>query len=404
MSGAYVTIMDTMLMILVICALRFLLRPASARFRCLLWAIVPLRLLCPFVVPSIFSIYQVSDVARDTLFPPRSVQIPLNAMPASASTFPVDLWHIISVCGTVILLTWGAVQMIRLKHDLREAVPLKDDVWACDNAASPFIFGILHPRIYVPAEMEHERLDDVIAHEQAHIDHKDHWWKALAFVILAWRWSDAFMWLAFWLFARDLEERCDEEVISSMEQQQRGHYARSLLACSSAKGMSRGPLAFGEVNVKQRIKRIMLVRRPSRWITCGAVIAVSSAFICLLTIPDYSSRPGVSDRFDRITSQSSRFTAEEINDAMNIVAMDFHEHFDGCTLRSLTYDEAFNTERLAASGQDSQRTIILMSVFDVCEAGNAAKTLNNGSTYVDYPWVLSQDDAGRWHISGGGYG
>ena len=168
--------------------------------------------------------------------------------------------------------------------------------------------------------------------------------------------------------------------------------------------MSRGPLAFGEVNVKQRIKRIMLVRRPSRWITCGAVIAVSSAFICLLTIPDYSSRPGVSDRFDRITSQSSRFTAEEINDAMNIVAMDFHEHFDGCTLRSLTYDEAFNTERLAASGQDPQRTIILMSVFDVCEAGNAAKTLNNGSTYVDYPWVLSQDDAGRWHISGGGYG
>ncbi|MFR2885745.1 MAG: hypothetical protein ACLTCB_05715 [Merdibacter sp.] len=76
MSGAYVTIMDTMLMILVICALRFLLRPASARFRCLLWAIVPLRLLCPFLIPSIFSIYQVSDVARDTLFPPRSVQIP----------------------------------------------------------------------------------------------------------------------------------------------------------------------------------------------------------------------------------------------------------------------------------------------------------------------------------------
>ena len=109
-------------------------------------------------------------------------------------------------------------------------------------------------------------------------------------------------------------------------------------------------------------------------------------------------------RFDRITSQSSRFTAEEINDAMNIVAMDFHEHFDGCTLRSLTYDEAFNTEQLAASGQDPQRTIILMSVFDVCEAGNAAKTLNNGSTYVDYPWVLSQDGAGRWHISGGGYG
>ena len=128
MSGAYVTIMDTMLMILVICALRFLLRPASARFRCLLWAIVPLRLLCPFVVPSIFSIYQVSDVARDILFPPRSVQIPLNASPASASTFPADLWNIISVCGTVILLTWGAVQMIRLKHDLREAVPLKDDV------------------------------------------------------------------------------------------------------------------------------------------------------------------------------------------------------------------------------------------------------------------------------------
>ena len=136
MSGAYVTIMDTMLMILVICALRFLLRPASARFRCLLWAIVPLRLLCPFVVPSIFSIYQVSDVARDTLFPPRSVQIPLNAMPASASTFPVDLWRIISVCGTVILLTWGAVQMIRLKHDLREAVPLKDDVWACERRLS----------------------------------------------------------------------------------------------------------------------------------------------------------------------------------------------------------------------------------------------------------------------------
>ena len=93
MSGAYVTIMDTMLMILVICALRFLLRPASARFRCLLWAIVPLRLLCPFVVPSIFSIYQVSDAARDILFPPRSVLIPLNASPVSASRLSLHLRH-----------------------------------------------------------------------------------------------------------------------------------------------------------------------------------------------------------------------------------------------------------------------------------------------------------------------
>ena len=88
---------------------------------------------------------------------------------------------------------------------------------------------------------------------------------------------------------------------------------------------------------------------------------------------------------------------------MNVAAAEFHKYFDGCTLRSLTYDEAFSASYLDGSSDDPQRTIVLTAVFDVCEAGNAAKTLNNGTTYVDYPWILTQDEQGHWHSEGYGY-
>lgn len=142
-------------------------------------------------------------------------------------------------------------------------------------------------RLYLPFRLDGQNLDHVIAHEQAHIRRKDHWWKPLGFLLLTIYWFNPLMWLVYVLLCRDIELACDEKVIRALENEQRADYTQALLVCSiSRRGITACPLAFGEVSVKERVKSVMNYKKPSFWMMILAVISCVALAGCFLTNPE----------------------------------------------------------------------------------------------------------------------
>ena len=151
---------------------------------------------------------------------------------------------------------------------------------------SPFILGLLRPRIYLSSGMEEVQLPYVIAHEQAHLRRGDQWWKPLGFVLLTIHWFDPFVWVAYILFCRDLELACDESAVKDLTLEQRKNYSYALLSCSMQRRLvTVCPLAFGEVGVKKRVKEILNYKKPSFWILLAAVVVCGIVAVCFLTDP-----------------------------------------------------------------------------------------------------------------------
>ena len=148
------------------------------------------------------------------------------------------------------------------------------------------MLGIINPRIYLPFSMNEQDMEHVVAHEQAHIRRKDHWWKPLGFLLLTIYWFNPLMWLAYVLLCRDIELACDEKVIKELGNEQRADYTQALVACSVNRRMIAAcPLAFGEVGVKDRVKSVMNYKKPAFWIIILAVIACVIVAVCFLTNP-----------------------------------------------------------------------------------------------------------------------
>ena len=134
--------------------------------------------------------------------------------------------------------------------------------------------------------MNGQDLEHVVAHEQAHIHRKDHWWKPLGFLLLTIHWFNPLMWLAYVLLCRDIELACDEKVIKELGNEQRADYTQALVACSVNRRMIAAcPLAFGEVGVKERVKSVMNYKKPAFWVIILAVIACVIVAVCFLTNP-----------------------------------------------------------------------------------------------------------------------
>ena len=184
------------------------------------------------------------------------------------------------------LLLHTVISTIRLQKSIGAAVRIRDNVWESSAVESPFVLGMIRPRIYVSRGMSEEKLTYVIAHEKAHIRRKDHWWKPLGFFLLTIHWFNPVLWLAYILLCRDIEMACDERVIKEYDDVQRADYSEALLDCSvNRKMISACPLAFGEVSVKERIKSVLHYKKPTFWIVVLAVFACVVTAMCFLTNP-----------------------------------------------------------------------------------------------------------------------
>ncbi|MBQ8210821.1 MAG: M56 family metallopeptidase [Clostridia bacterium] len=289
------------LIVLVVVLLRFVLKKAPKWINCILWAIVGLRLAIPFSFESILSLVP----SKETISIPAYTTVPdintgvqpvdntvneyINTYAHAHGTDFSDIQSILCILwlvGIGVMLAYSVISYIRLYKRVRVSLRLTDNIYHCDNIDSPFILGVIRPKIYLPAGIDTEQADYVISHEQAHIKRKDHWWKPLGFILLSVYWFNPVLWVAYVLFCRDIELACDEKAVKNMDNTYRKGYSLALVDCSvQRRTVIACPLAFGEVGVKDRIKSVLNYKKPALWVIIVAVVICIAVSVCFLTNP-----------------------------------------------------------------------------------------------------------------------
>jgi len=286
--------------------LRLLLRKAPRWISCSLWALVGLRLLLPFSFESVMSLIPSSTtVTPDILYsaePAIGSGVPtVNSVvnptiagsltpavtdSASPMQIVISIAGIVWLVGILAMVLYSAVTYVRLRRKVDSAILLRNNVYKSDAISSPFVLGIVKPRIYLPFAVGEVDSGYVISHEQTHIRRKDHWIKPFGFLLLTVYWFNPLMWVAYVLLCRDIEVACDEAVIKDIGGNEKKAYSLALLNCAvKRRNIAMCPLAFGEVGIKERVKNVLNYKKPAFWIIIVAVIACIVAGICLLSNP-----------------------------------------------------------------------------------------------------------------------
>ena len=194
--------------------------------------------------------------------------------------------------GVALMLCYAAYSYIRLRLQVRASVACDSTVYICDDISSPFILGVFRPRIYLPSNLDPDAQAHVLAHERTHISRRDHLWKPLGYALLAIYWFNPLLWLAYVLFCRDIELACDEKAVSSLDEDGRADYSKALVVCSfQRRAIAACPLAFGEVGVRARVRKILSYHKPAVWITACALVLCIALAACTLTDRGDSAKP-----------------------------------------------------------------------------------------------------------------
>ena len=287
------------LIALAVMAVRPLLRRAPRRAVCMLWLLVALRLLLPARLtvespvslqqpesPPIQAYQELRQQEKVYVSAPPEQRLEM-AGPAAAQGFALlDQLPAIWLTGVGCMALYMALSLLRMRWRLRAAPRIQDNVYRCTDWSTPFVLGVLAPRIYVPETVSEQDFPQVLAHERCHIRRWDHVWKPLAFLLLAVNWFNPVLWAAYVLLGRDMERACDEMVLKNATPIQRAAYSRALVSCAAQPKMAAVcPLAFGEVAVKERVKNVLNYKKPALWAVILLVVAAATIGVCLLTKP-----------------------------------------------------------------------------------------------------------------------
>lgn len=313
--------------VLAVLAARLVLKKAPKAMRCALWALVAVRLVCPFSLESTLSLIPEADplpeevqtiqqspepgdivavysnpsyIGENGLSEPGEAHIYM-ALPASDGSVkvagPLPLWENLGfwistasflwLGGMLLMLAYAVFSYLQIARKVAASIDIGNSVYICDYIDSPFILGIIKPKIYLPSAMEPGDAAHVLAHERTHLKRKDHWWKPLGFALLAVYWFHPLLWVAYILLCQDIELACDERVVKTMDAPEKKAYSEALLNCSVPRHLIAAcPLAFGEVGVKQRVKSVLNYKKPGFWILLVSVIAIIVVAVCFLTDPE----------------------------------------------------------------------------------------------------------------------
>lgn len=293
-------------LILAVLVLRVVLKKAPKWVMPLLWGVVALRLVCLFSIESALSLIPsaetipseiVTETREPVLYEQAKLDIVTNPTLPSAAEVPVgvsrqqaqvdfNIYSILWLAGMAALLVHALVSAGKLKRKLATAILLRDNIYESEFVDSPFVFGVVKPNIYLPMHMDEGTAAYVIAHERAHLARRDHWWKVLGYLVLALHWFNPLVWVAYILFCRDIELACDEKVVKGLDGAARADYSQALLSCAAPKrAVAACPLAFGEGNIKTRVKSALHYKKPAFWVAAAAVLAVVIVAVCFLTNP-----------------------------------------------------------------------------------------------------------------------
>lgn len=312
--------------ICLILLLRFVLKKAPKVLACAMWAVAFVRLMLPFQIEVGWSLRPETPVISETVsqMVTQSSPVPQADVPffvpqtsiAGTEMVKVDYLGIAALVwmlGVCIMALYVLITYLRLKRHVREAVRVDYNVFASENLQNAFLLGYFRPRIYLPAGMESGEMEMVIAHELVHIKRGDNWLKLFGMLCLCLHWFNPFVWLAYFLLCRDIEDACDEQVIKNLEIQQRKTYSTALLWCGKDKRkLSVCPVAFGESNIQQRVKKIMNYRKPGIWISIIAILAivVTAVFFVVDPIPTQEHPPYYAEMMDLLGEPKETVCAE----------------------------------------------------------------------------------------------
>ncbi len=370
--------------ILALIALRFIFRKAPKRILCDLWGIAALRLILPVSVQNPFSLIpsarflQPDRVGAPYLFDTgieavnESVYSALDSVDQIGYVSANDqiwLWlYRISFTwfvGVCVLLILAAVSYIRVRRSVRESVPVRDRIYLCDGVGSPFILGLFRPKIYIPAGTDEFALKYIEAHETAHIRRLDHIRKPIAFLLLCVYWFQPLVWLAYYLFCRDVEGACDEYAIGKYSDTQRAEYAETLLRFSAPmKSLYSCPVAFGETGVKARIRFVVKFKEPARALIAVILIAACIFGFAFLSDP-VSAEPGPAKKYVLFNKT------------------------DGAVLSELTAYETIRRATLRVYGPDGTKTVRGSFSPDANESNYTLTDAGTGDVYVFGSWIRS---------------
>ena len=295
-------------LVLAVLVLRLVSKRSPKWMNVLLWGMVALRLMLPFSIESALSLIPSAETLSPEVvrFDPAptitsGVEFIDNAVNPSlsesfaaaplASVNPLYVWTYLAgwvwLIGLGAMLLYALVSYLRLRRRVSVSLRIQNHIYLCDAISSPFILGVVKPRIYLPSGLDEVQRQNVLAHEQAHLARRDHWWKPLGFALLAVYWFNPVLWLAYALLCRDIELACDERVIRTMDESAVKTYSTVLLACSMPrKAVITCPLAFGEVGVKERVRNALRYKKPAFWVVAASVAVCVVVAVCFLTNPE----------------------------------------------------------------------------------------------------------------------
>ena len=361
-------------LVLAVLALRLVSKRSPKWMNVLLWGIVALRLMLPFSIESALSLIPSAETVSPAVvqFDPAptitsGVNIIDNAVnPALSEHFaaaplasvnPLYVWTYLAgwvwLIGLGAMLLYALASYLRLRRRVSVSLCVRENIYLCDAISSPFILGVVKPRIYLPSGLDEVQRQNVLSHERAHLTRRDHWWKPLGFALLAVYWFNPVLWLAYTLLCRDIELACDERVIRTMDESAVKTYSTVLLACSMPrKAVITCPLAFGEVGVKERVRNALHYKKPAFWVVAASVAVCVVVAVCFLTDPPtdtdaaglvgfHREQVTYADVTDASGAQPSsvQLTAEETNavyallDAMQYKRLGAASAMQGCYAR-----------------------------------------------------------------------
>lgn len=324
-------------LILAVVAFRLVLRRTPKAIICALWGLVAVRLLLPIHFESMFSLVPSAQTipmniamaprpeidsgiaAIDQAVNPVLVQSMAPAELASAN--PLQIWipvlTAVWLMGMAVMLTYALISYLRLCRRVRVSLRVEDNVYLCDQVESPFILGILRPRIYFPSDMAEGEYRYVLAHERAHLRRRDNLWKPIGYLLLCVYWFNPLCWLAYILLCRDIELACDEKALRSLGVEQKKAYSRALLSCSVSRGsIAACPVAFGMVGIKQRVQAVLHYKKPAFWVIQVGILACILVAVCFLTDPVQAEEKTAREHFDAYCQSFATGTAQETAELM----------------------------------------------------------------------------------------
>lgn len=264
------------------------------RFVLYLWIIPFLRMIIPAAISGKYNLMSVISGITTRTIPVEGGPIDMSMMNhvmAADTYFPItyrtnlleDIFDIASIIwaiiGIAVLLTLGYVYLIT-QRELKDMVKLKDNIWISDKITSPAVYGIFKSKIVIPVGYEKEDLTYVLAHENAHIRHKDNLWRIVAFIITAFHWFNPFAWAFLKAFLSDMELACDERVLRKYGETKKKAYAAALVNSIEHKNVFVS--AFGGARIRTRIENILSYKKISVFSTicfCGLFIIIAYALL-----------------------------------------------------------------------------------------------------------------------------